>query len=64
MDPIGIIVAIACVLIVGSVFGSYIYKKVKHLPTGECACCQKDSKKKQSKLLKEYYRRYPKNNDK
>ena len=30
----------------------YIYKKVKGLPTGECACCHKSTKK----LLKEYHK--------
>ena len=41
MEPIEIIVIIACILIVGGVMGNYIYKKVKKLPTGECACCKK-----------------------
>lgn len=30
----------------------YIYRKVKGLPTGECACCHKSTKK----LLKEYHK--------
>lgn len=30
----------------------YIYKKAKGLPTGECACCHKSTKK----LLKEYHK--------
>lgn len=32
--------------------GRYIYRKVKGLPTGECACCHKSKKR----LLKEYYK--------
>ena len=34
--------------------GRYIYKKVKGLPTGECACCHKSTKQ----LLKEYHKCY------
>ena len=37
MEPIEIVVIIAAVAIVGGVIGRYIYKKYKHLPTGECA---------------------------
>ena len=33
---------------------SYIYKKVKGLPTGECAYCHKGV----SQLLKEYHKMY------
>ncbi len=60
MDIFEIIVIIICVFIVGGVIGNYLYRKFKHLPTGECACCQKDSKKKQSKLLEEYHKKYHK----
>ena len=35
-----------------TIIGRYIYKKVKGLPTGECACCHKSKKK----LLKEYHK--------
>ena len=41
MEPIEIIVIIACVLIVGGVIGKAIYRKVKKLPSNECACCSK-----------------------
>ena len=34
----------------GAIIGAYIYKKVHHIPTGECACCQNKAKK----ILKEY----------
>ena len=36
--------------------GRYTYRKIKHLPTGECACCHKGSKK----LLKQYHKTYSK----
>ncbi len=39
MEPIEIIVIIACILVVLSVIGTYVYKKITHKPTGECACC-------------------------
>ena len=38
------------------VIGIYIYKRVHHLPTGDCACCHKSKKQ----LLKDYYKQYPK----
>ena len=37
------------------VIGIYIYKRVHHLPTGDCACCHKSKKQ----LLKDYYKQYP-----
>lgn len=40
----------------GAIIGSYIYKKVHHLPTGECACCHASKKK----LLKQYHKMYEK----
>lgn len=60
MKPIEIIVIICVVLIFVAVIGRYIYKRVHHMPTGECACCknrmqhaikecQKDMKKLQKK---------------
>jgi len=33
-----------------TIFGIYVYKKIHHLPTGECACCQKRAQK----MLKKY----------
>lgn len=47
-----------CVLVVGGVFGSYLYKKIKHLPTGECAECAKGKRKKASRLVEEYHQVY------
>ena len=35
-----------------TLLGIYIYKKVHHLPTGECAMCHKSKKQ----LLKEYHK--------
>ena len=37
-----------------ALIGRYIYRKVKGLPTGDCAYCHKNSKK----LLKEYRKCY------
>lgn len=56
MKPIEIIVIICAVLIVVSVFGYSIYKKITHKPSSECCECharmnralkkmQKDNKK-------------------
>ena len=56
MEPIEIVVIIACVLIVGGVIGNYIYRRIKKLPTGECSYCS--NTKKGSKLLKEYRKKY------
>ena len=60
MEQIEIIVIIACILIVGGVIGNYIYKKVKKLPTGECACCKKT--RSGSALVKAYHKKYCKSN--
>ena len=57
MEPIEIIVIAITILIVGFVIGNYIYRKIKHLPTGECAYC----KKKGNNLVKQYRKVYPKN---
>ena len=59
MKPIEIIVIIACILIVGGVLSRYIYRKVKKLPTGECACCKKTKEK--NSIVENYYKSYPKN---
>ena len=49
-----IIVSIALIAFFGVLIGRYIYKKIHHLPTGECAEC------KSRNLLKEYRKMYPK----
>lgn len=45
MTPLEITVIVLTVLFLGSVIGTYIYKKVKHLPTGECASCASKGKR-------------------
>ena len=41
-------------LFFGAIIGTYIYRKVHHLPTGECACCHTSTKK----MLKKYHKMY------
>ena len=48
---IEILAIIGIIAFLGTILGIYIYKKVHHLPTGECACCHKSTKK----MLKEYH---------
>lgn len=60
MTPIEITILVICILIVGGNIARFIYKKVKHLPTGECACCSKAKKK--SNLLEMYRKDNPKTN--
>lgn len=54
---IEIMVIIACIAIVGGVLGTYIYKRAKGIPTGECAECRKGTKK----MLKKYKKMYGEN---
>ena len=54
-----ILTIILCILILGGIIGRYIYKKIKGLPTGECACCKSS---KTNRLLKEYRKKYGKQN--
>ena len=56
MTLIEIIVIICIVLIFLAVIGTYIYKRIHHMPTGECACCKKVNT---SKIYKEYRKKYP-----
>ncbi|MCI5745693.1 MAG: hypothetical protein MR270_05360 [Erysipelotrichaceae bacterium] len=58
MKPIEIIVIISCVLIVGGVFFNYVYRKIKHKPTGECAYCKSHSNG--IKLVEDYHNKYHK----
>ena len=53
LEILVIIITIAFFL---SLIGVYIYKKIHHIPTGECSFCA--TKKKN--LLKAYYKKYPK----
>lgn len=55
MGPIEILVITFAVVFVASVVGTYIYKKVKRLPTGGCSECHSISGKK---LVKEYHKTY------
>ena len=52
-----VLVLVAIVAFLAAVLGTYIYKRVHHLPTGDCACCHKNTKK----LLKQYHKKYDKN---
>jgi FtsZ-interacting cell division protein ZipA len=45
MSFIEILVIIGAVAIVALVLGNHIYKRIKHKPTGECACCATRMKK-------------------
>ena len=49
---IEILVIILTLLFLGFIVGRHIYKKIHHMPTGECECCHKTSKQ----LLKEYHK--------
>ena len=54
MQPIEIIVIAAAILIVSSVICVYIYKKMNHIPTGECEGCKhKNTKKMLNQVRKE-----------
>lgn len=53
---IEILVVALVVTFLAVVLGRYIYKKVHHLPTGECECCHKSTKQ----LLKEYHKQFEK----
>ena len=45
MKPIEIVVIIMCILIVGGVIFKAIYRKVKKIPSADCACCAKKMKR-------------------
>ena len=53
---IEILVIALVTLFLGVVIGRYIYKRKNHLPTGECECCHKGTKK----LLNEYHKTFNK----
>ena len=42
------------IIFFGTIIGVYIYKKIYHLPTGECACCHKSTQK----MLEQYHKMY------
>lgn len=47
-------VIVLTILFLVAVIGTYIYRKAKGLPTGECACCQKNK----NDLVKKYHKKY------
>lgn len=47
-----VVVISAVVIFLLLVIGNYIRKKIKGLPTGDCACCHKSAKQ----MLKEYHK--------
>ena len=47
-----VVVISATVIFFLTLLGNYIYKKIKGLPTGECACCHKSTKK----MVKDYHK--------
>ena len=51
-----ILVLVMAIGFVAAIVGAYIYKRVHHMPTGDCACCHTNSKK----LLKQYRKKYGK----
>lgn len=51
MSILEIIVIISSILIVLSVIASYVYKRIKGMPTGECANCS--NKNKANKMFKD-----------
>lgn len=55
---IEIIVVIAVTTFLGALFGRYLYRKKRGLPTGECACCSHSK----SNLVEKYHKYYSKNN--
>ena len=58
MTVFEILFIIAIIAFVVFIFGREIYRKIKHKPTGECACCHSNSKR----LLKNYRKKYGKKN--
>lgn len=52
MTPADIVILVVVILVVGAIIGTYIYKRMKGLPTGECSCCSSGMKKSVKKALK------------
>ena len=53
---IEILILVAAISFVALILGRFIYRRIHHLPTGECECCHKGTKK----LLKEYHKKQQK----
>ncbi len=43
-------------LLFSYLIGSYIYKKMHHLPTGECGCCKAKMQKAIKKGMRDYHK--------
>lgn len=39
MNTIDIVILVLVIAVVLLIIGVYIYKKIKKIPTGDCACC-------------------------
>lgn len=57
MEPIEIIIILSIATFFIILISNRLYKKINHMPTGECACCALNKK---NRLLKEYHKKYPK----
>ena len=53
---LALIVITSSIIFIGALLLRYIYRKIHHLPTGDCAYCHKGAKK----LLKQYRKQYNK----
>ncbi len=53
---IEILVIALVVAFLAFIIARHIYKKVHHLPTGECECCHPHS----NNIVKEYHKKYSK----
>jgi len=51
---IEVLVILAVVAFLSTLIGIHAYKKAHHIPTGDCACCHKSTKK----MIKEYHKCY------
>ena len=49
---LAIVTIISSLVLIGFLVGSYVYKRMHNLPTGDCACCHTNTKK----LLKKYHK--------
>ena len=54
MKVIEIVTIVVSTLIVIGVLASYFYKRIKHIPTGDCSCCHNKGKQ----LVKMYKKKY------
>ncbi len=53
MTPADIVILVVVAAVVLAIVGTYIYKRVKGLPTGECSCCSSRMKKSVKKAMKD-----------